>query len=129
MLQARKPSVNRTNYLSVERPGKFVQEKAKKQVGRKIQLLVIFFTCFILCLIVIGQYSSLVITNYRLNNIKNELQESRMAVRSLEIEAAALGSINRISVIAQDKLGMAEPSLEQLRVLTVAQGENSRQGE
>jgi len=129
MLQARKPAVAKANYSPVERPAGINQVRAKNQFGRKLKLLAILFACFILAIVVVGQYSTTVLLTYRLSNTRADLQNTRAVLKSLEVEAAALGSINRINIIAQDKLGMVEPSLEQLRVLNVAQGENSRQGE
>ncbi len=85
---------------------------------KKVKLMLILFTCFALSLAVVGQYSSLVILNYRLSSSRAELAAVTEVSRDLELEAAKLSSIGRIEQIARDELGMTEPGLGQLRVIT-----------
>ena len=96
---------------------------------RKFKLLLVLITCFLLSLTIVAQYSSLVIMNYRLSNNRVELAAMKEAVRVLELEAAELSSIGRIETIAREELGMVEPQLNQLRVLTASQGTGNRLGE
>lgn len=85
--------------------------------------------CFILSIVVVAQYSSLVIMNYRLGGIRSELIETNDILQNLELEAAQLSSIVRIEEIARVDLGMVEPEIGQLRILTAHQGEGNRLGE
>jgi cell division protein FtsL len=71
----------------------------------------------------------LVITNYRLSNTRAELAVVKETSRILELEAAQLGTIGRIEQIAKVDLGMVEPEIGQLRILTAHQGEGNRLGE
>lgn len=96
---------------------------------RKFKLLLVLITCFLLSLTIVAQYSTLVIMNYRLSNNRVELVAMKEAVRVLELEAAELSSIGRIETIAREELGMVEPQLNQLRVLTASQGIGNRLGE
>jgi cell division protein FtsL len=77
----------------------------------------------------VAQYSSLVIMNYRLNSDRVELAAMKEATRVLELEVAELSSIGRIETIAREELGMIEPQLNQLRVLTASQGTGYLLGE
>lgn len=96
---------------------------------RKFKLLLVLITCFLLSLTIVAQYSSLVIMNYRLSNNQVELDTMKETVRVLELEVAELSSIGRIETIAREELGMVEPQLNQLRVLTASQGTGNRLGE
>ncbi len=96
---------------------------------RKVKLLLIALTCFMLSLVVVAQYSSLVIMNYRLGSVRSELAEARESVGSLELEAARLGSISRIDEIAREELGMVEPEAGQLQVISASQRERYQPGE
>ncbi len=96
---------------------------------RKFKLLLVLTTCFLLSLTVVAQYSSLVIMNYRLGNDRVELAAMKEATRVMELEVAELSSIGRIETIAREELGMIEPQLNQLRVLTASQGKGNRLGE
>ncbi len=96
---------------------------------KKVKLLAIALTCFMLSLVVIAQYSSLVIMNHHLGSARSELAEARESVRSLELEAARLGSISRIDEIAREELGMIEPEAAQLQVISASQRERSQPGE
>ena len=96
---------------------------------RKFKLLLVVITCFLLSLTVVAQYSSLVIMNYRLSDNQVELAAMKETTRVLELEVAELSSIGRIETIAREELGMIEPQLNQLRVLTASQGTGNRLGE
>lgn len=82
-----------------------------------------------LSLIVVAQYSSLIILNYRLSNARVELAEIKEASRTLELEASQLSTIGRIEQIAREELGMIEPEIGQLRVLAARQGDSNQLGE
>lgn len=96
---------------------------------RKVKLFFILMFCFMLSLVVVGQYSSLVMLNYRLSNARVELAEIKEVSRILELEASQLSTIGRIEQIAREELGMIEPELGQLRVLTARQGDSNQLGE
>ncbi|MDW7738701.1 MAG: cell division protein FtsL [Bacillota bacterium] len=104
----------------------------RSQSGRrikKVKLTLILLTCFLLSLVVVAQYSSLVILNYRLSTARTELSAIQQATKLLEYEVAQLSSIARIEQIAKEELGMVEPEIDQLRVVAASQGEGIRLGE
>lgn len=96
---------------------------------KKLKLLVIISLCFLLSLVVVAQYSSLVILNYRVSSARAELTVIQEASRVLELEIAQLSSIGRIDQIAREELGMIDPEIDQLRVLAVGRNGSSRLGE
>jgi len=96
---------------------------------KKAKLFLILMFCFMLSLAVVAQYSALVIFNYRLSSTRAELAEMMEASRVLELEVAQLSSVGRIELIARDDLGMVDPEINQLIVLTAGRGEVNRLGE
>ncbi|MDY6825719.1 MAG: cell division protein FtsL [Bacillota bacterium] len=96
---------------------------------KKVKLLFVVTTCFLLCLVVIAQYSSVVIMNYRLSGARDELGTIKEDIRDLELEAAQLGSVGRIEAIAREELGMIEPAVDQINIIAVNSGELARMGE
>ncbi|HED24723.1 MAG TPA: hypothetical protein ENN91_06325 [Firmicutes bacterium] len=101
------------------------QEKGLK----KAKLLFVMMTCFLLSLVVVAQYSSVVIMNYRLSGARDDLAVIQEEIRVLELEAAQLGSIGRIEAIAREELGMIEPAVDQIRILSVNRGKLAERGE
>jgi cell division protein FtsL len=97
--------------------------------ARKVKLFCIVSAIFLLSLVTVAQYSSLVILNYRLSSVRTELAAVVESSRSLELEVARLSSVGRIDQIAREELGMIDPEIEQLRVLTVSQTGDNRLGE
>ncbi len=123
MQQARILSTAKRPIPSVQ-PGK--NPVAGPQPGhrlKKAKLVMILLTCFMLSLVVVAQYSSLVVLNYRLSSARNELLAANEITRTLELEAAKLGSIGRVEQIAREELGMVEPDTEQLVVIKTSRGE------
>ncbi|MBW6464498.1 MAG: cell division protein FtsL [Dethiobacteria bacterium] len=109
-----------------------VSPSARPDPGRRVKkfkLFVVFTLCFFLSLVVVAQYSSLVILNYRLSSARAELVAIQEASRSLELEVAQLSSIGRIDQIAREELNMVDPEIDQLRVITVSRTDASRLGE
>ncbi|MGM0688254.1 MAG: cell division protein FtsL [Bacillota bacterium] len=96
---------------------------------RKAKLALILASCFVLSLAVVAQYSSLVILNYRLSSVRTELAQLKEASRVLELEVAQLSSVSRIEEIARGELGMVDPQVSQMIVLTAGLGEVNRLGE
>lgn len=96
---------------------------------KKFKLFVVLTLCFFLSLVVVAQYSSLVILNYRLSSARAELAAIQDASRSLELEVAQLSSIGRIDQIAREELGMVDPEIDQLRVITASRTGVNRLGE
>ncbi|MGM0651289.1 MAG: cell division protein FtsL [Bacillota bacterium] len=96
---------------------------------KKVKLLSILLTCFVLSITVVAQYSSMVVMNYQLSSTRTELAEVREATRLLELEAAQLGTIGRIEQVARDELGMVDPELNQLKVVSANREIVNRQGE
>lgn len=94
------------------------------QRARKIKLFLIIVSCFLLCLVVVAQYSQLVITNYRLSRTRAELGALQEQTGQLELEVAALSSVGRLEEVARTELNMAEPTPAQLRVITASRGLN-----
>lgn len=89
---------------------------------KKAKLLLIFFTCFMLSVAVVAQYSSLVMLNYSLGRVRHELTAVKERLHFLELEAGQLSAIGRIEEIARVDLGMVEPDISQIKVLTVHRG-------
>ncbi len=129
MQQARKlPRSNRLTSLPqpVRQPAVYPQPGSGL---RKFKFIVILITCFALSLAVVGQYSSLVIYNYRLSGVRAEVAAMQEITRELEFEAARFGSISRIEHIAREELGMVEPGVDQVRVVTAGRRTVNRLGE
>jgi cell division protein FtsL len=104
----------------------------RNEAGRrvkKVKLFCIVTIIFLLSLVTVAQYSSLVILNYRLSSVRTELTVVLDSSRTLELEVARLSSVGRIDQIAREELGMVDPEIEQLRVLTVGQAGDIRLGE
>lgn len=85
--------------------------------------------CFLFCLVIIAQYSSMVTLHYRLGQAETRMETLQEEYRQLEQEAAGLSSLARIEVIARSELGMREPENGQLRVLTASRGNDAAVGE
>jgi len=102
---------------------------ARTNPGRRVKKVKLFFIVtiiFLLSLVTVAQYSTLVILNYRLSSVRTELSAVLDSSRTLELEAARLSAVGRIDQIAREELGMVDPEIEQLKVLTVSQfGDNS----
>ncbi len=106
--------------------------KTRNEPGRrvkKVKLFCIVSIIFLLSLVTVAQYSSLVILNYRLSSVRTELSAVLESSRSFELEVARLSTVGRIDQIAREELGMVDPEIEQLRVLTVSQSGDNRLGE
>ena len=105
---------------------------ARNKPGRrvkKVKLFCIVSIIFLLSLVTVAQYSSLVILNYRLSSVRTELSVVLDSSRTFELEVARLSSVGRIDQIAREELGMVDPEIEQLRVLSVGQIGDNRLGE
>jgi cell division protein FtsL len=97
--------------------------------GKKLLPALILVACFLLGLVVIAQYSSTVTLQYRLGHAERRLDELKYEYNRLELEAARLGSLARIELVARVELGMREPESGQLRVLTAGQENSVNSGE
>ena len=97
--------------------------------GRKVKLFCIVTIIFLLSLVTVAQYSSLVILNYRISSVRTELSAVLDSSRTLELQVARLSAVGRIDQIAREELGMVDPEIEQLRVLTVGKAGDNRLGE
>ncbi len=86
--------------------------------GKKATLLLMAAVCFVLGIVVIAQYSSIVSLHYQLSKDEIRLGEMAEEYKGLELEAANLSSLSRIDYIARTELGMREPDISQLRILT-----------
>jgi len=109
--------------------GKPLQQKKHRRVGLKRKLFLLLLGCFLLGLVIIAQYSSMVALNYRLSQAETRLKELDAECRQLEQEAAQLSSLSRIELIARTELGMREPESGQLMVLTASRERASSMGE
>jgi cell division protein FtsL len=87
---------------------------------RRFKLVTLLLSCFLLSLVVVAQYSSLVMTNYSLSSAQKELAAIQDSTRQLELEVAKLSSVGVIEAIARTELGMVEPDLAQLRIITAS---------
>ncbi|HOA35156.1 MAG TPA: cell division protein FtsL [Bacillota bacterium] len=85
--------------------------------------------CFLLGLVIIAQYSSMVSLHYRIARAEDRMNTLQEEYRQLEQEAARLSSLARIEMIARSELGMQEPEKGQVRILTAGRGSGSAAGE
>ncbi len=83
----------------------------------KFKLAALFIACFLLSLVVVAQYSSLVMANYRISSANKEFAAIRDSIWQLELEVAGLSSVTVIEEIARTELGMVEPELAQLKII------------
>lgn len=97
--------------------------------ARKVKLVCLLVSCFLLSLVVVAQYSSLVIANYRISGVRAEIAVIQEQSKQLELEVARLSSIGLIEEIARTDLGMVEPELDQLIIITAGRVLNARIGE
>ncbi|MBM4234857.1 MAG: hypothetical protein FJ152_00095 [Firmicutes bacterium] len=104
------------------------QQDPQRRVKRFI-LVTLFLSCFLLSLVIVAQYSSLVMTNYQISSAKNELAVIQESARQLELEVAKLSSVGVIEEIARTELGMVEPELAQLRIITAGRVLSTSVGE
>ncbi len=125
MQQARKLAGGNRLLPSVRSGENLLTRPQPERHTRQVKLLLILITCFFLSLVVVIQYSSLVVLNYRLSSARSELARSVEITRGLELEVARLGSIGRIEQVARDKLGLVEPEVSQIRVLAAGRGERN----
>ncbi len=118
MMEARQPAAAGRYPLPAD-PGRRagIQPQPVRRT-RKVQLLLIICACIFFALVVVAQYSQMVILSYQLSGARNDLKILREETRELEAEAAGLGSINRIEEVARQELGMVEPEMGQLRLLS-----------
>ncbi|NMD43133.1 MAG: cell division protein FtsL [Firmicutes bacterium] len=129
MLQARK-------IVTAPRP---VQEPPAAAVGRlpaqkkdrrsKSALFLLVLVGFLLGLVIIAQYSSIVTLNYRLSRAESRIAALDEEYRELEQQAAGLNSLSRIESFARVELGMREPESGQLMVLTAVREKGFSAGE
>jgi len=85
---------------------------------KKVKLVSLVLASFLLSLIVVAQYSSLVLTNYRISAARAELAAMHETTRELELEVSKLSAVGLIEEIAKSELGMIEPELNQLRIIS-----------
>ena len=129
MLQARK-------IVTAPRP---VQEPPAAAAGRlpapkkdrrsKSALFLLVLVGFLLGLVIIAQYSSIVTLNYRLSRAESRIAALDEEYRELEQQAAGLNSLSRIESFARVELGMREPESGQLMVLTAVREQGFSAGE
>lgn len=117
MQQARQWSTYDRPHSPAE-PAKSPSVSVRPRRLKKAKLLFIVTTCFLLSLVVVAQYSSLVVLNYRLSAVWTDLADARKDTYLLETDVARLSSINRIEKLARTELGMVDPELNQLIVLS-----------
>ncbi len=129
MQQARQLSVKERVIRPVQPSGSPAIRPEPGRKSKKVKLFIVLSLCFLLSLAVIAQYSSLVIVNYRLSAARTELASLQETARVLELEVARLSAIGRIEEIARGELGMVDPELTQLRVLTAGLNGERRLGE
>lgn len=96
---------------------------------RKVKLFSIYLACFLLSLVVVAQYSSLVVLNYRVSDARAELTAVKDQAYRLELQAAELGSISRIEQIARDELEMIDPAIDDMIILSSGRGAAAVEGE
>ncbi len=96
---------------------------------KRFKVFALFLSCFLLSLVVVAQYSSLVMTNYRLSSAQKELAAIQDSTRQLELEVAKLSSVGVIEEIARTELGMVKPELAQLRIITAGRVLSTSVGE
>ncbi len=129
MQQARKIARASSNIALTGQDKRSFTGNQPERKQRKVKLLFSLTACFFLSLVVVAQYSSLVIMNYNLGSTRAELAQIQGNLRILELQVAELSSISRIEQIARDELGMVDPEIGQLRIITAGREDDSRLGE
>ncbi|HOL15073.1 MAG TPA: cell division protein FtsL [Bacillota bacterium] len=131
MLQARNILIDqRPDPVSHDQPaGKQIRGKRRRHLGFKSMPYFLLAGCFLLGLVIIAQYSSMVSLHYRIARAEDRMNTLQEEYRQLEQEAARLSSLARIEMIARSELGMQEPEKGQVRILTAGRGSGSAAGE
>ncbi len=101
----------------------------KKDRRSKRVLFLLVLASFLLGLVIIAQYSSIVTLNYRLSRAETRMAALDEEYRELEQQAARLNSLSRIESVARGDLGMREPESGQLMVLTAVRNKGLSAGE
>lgn len=109
--------------------GELHRKKRDRRRVRGSLPFMLLLGCFLLGLVIIAQYSSMVTLNYRLDQAETRIKELDEEYRQLEQQAAQLSSLSRIESIARTELGMREPESGQLMVLTAGREKSSSLGE
>ncbi len=131
MLQARNILTDhRPVHLPQEQPaGKASRVRERRLLGLRSMPFLLLAGCFLLGLVIIAQYSSMVSLHYRIARAEEKISALQEEYRQLEQEAARLSSLARIEMIARSELGMQEPESGQVRILTAGRGGASAAGE
>lgn len=131
MIQARSTAIapRQAPALHNQAVGEQTREKGRRPKGLKSLPFLLLAGCFLFSLVIIAQYSSMVTLHYRLGQAETRAETLQEEYRELEKEAARLSSLVRIEVIARSELGMREPEMGQLRVLTASLGGGGAVGE
>lgn len=129
MLQARK--IVTAPRPALEQPSSPALELHDKKKDRRSKraLFLLVLVSFLLGLVIIAQYSSIVTLNYRLSRAENKMIALDEDYRELEQQAAQLNSLSRIESFARTELGMREPESGQLMVLTAVRENGISAGE
>lgn len=106
-----------------------VYQQVPQRRVKKFKLISLSLACFVLSLVVVAQYSALVITNYRLSSARSEIAVIQDSTKQMEMEVARLSSVGVIEEIARTSLGMVEPELSQLRIIASGRVLSSHAGE
>lgn len=123
MLEARRIYREEQHSLRQRKAAPSVQPR--RWLGPKARLLSVLAGCFILGLLVIAQYCSMVTLSYQISQAKKDLQALEEEYRELEQVAMGLSSPSRVESVARNELGMQEPSSSQLRVIIASGGSGS----
>jgi len=97
--------------------------------GKKVVLLGMAAICFMLAVLAVSLYSSVVSLHYQIKSTETQLTLLADEYRSQELETARLRSLSRIDHLARNELGMREPMPGQIRILTASRGEITLSGE
>ncbi|MBS3942819.1 MAG: cell division protein FtsL [Dethiobacter sp.] len=97
--------------------------------GKKLVLLGMVAICFMLAVLAVSLYSSIVSLHYQIKSTETQLNLLADEYRSQELEIARLSSLGRIDHLARNELGMREPVPGQIRILTASRGDSTHSGE
>ena|SRR5690554_3327524 len=95
--------------------------KSKRKTNRKLRVKYITFTVFgmLIALTILFQYAKLNMINQEILTLESEINQIYMLNDSVEGNLLASGDLSKIEELAKDRLGMVEPTSEQMTTIEV----------
>ena len=98
-------------------------KRSNKIRTRKIKVICSVLVCFALGLLFTAGTAVQAIKINKINGLKSEIEELKLANERLLLEKSQLQSLDRIEKIATTELGMGKPQVENLKMLSGDQAE------